>query len=40
MTFVAGDAALQWGTAAFRPIVPVADHNWASQKAESAAEEC
>ncbi|GHJ99560.1 hypothetical protein SY2F82_13580 [Streptomyces sp. Y2F8-2] len=40
MTFVASDAALQRGTAAFRPIVPVADHNWASQKAESTAEEC
>ncbi len=39
MTFVADDAALERGTAAFPGIVPGAGRNWASQEAESAAEE-
>ncbi|MFB7503514.1 hypothetical protein [Streptomyces broussonetiae] len=39
MTFVADDAALERGDGGFPGIVPVAGRNWASQEAESTAEE-
>ena len=40
MTFVADDAALATGDGGFPAMLSVASRNWASQEAESAAEEC
>lgn len=40
MTFVADDAAQGMGDGGFLRMLSVAGHNWASQEAESTAEEC
>lgn len=40
MTFVADDAAQLTGDGGFFRMLSVASHNWASQEAESTAEEC